>query len=349
MRRKNPAISGFCLVLLLGSILGPSSVFAGPKTDVFLLRNGNDVICEIKGMGHGKLKASTSDMGTLSVEWDKVVRLTSPSYFLITLHSGEQKFGRLPDSGEDGVLTVANQLGTNSLVMDEIATIEPIKSNFWDRVDISLSAGFNWTKASETSTTNFSSYFDYIGRVYRLGVGANGSATTERDNRTTRRFESLLYGSRLISGRLQGRLAAGASRNDQLGLDLRTSLDMTLGYNLLMERHLELLVSAGLVGNREWAAEEEPPTNSGEAILSVLFTLFRYDSPKTDLNFSAALFPSLTVKDRVRFDMAIALRKELVTDLFLELQYYLNTDNRPSAGAESTSDRGIVFGLGWSK
>lgn len=340
---------GFFLLILLGLALVASAAMARPKTDVFVLSNGDDVTCEIKEMFYGKLQAKTDDMGTVSVKWDKVVRLSSDYRYLVKHKSGTLHFGSLPDSGTDGVLAVVTQTGTIQLVMAEVASIEAIRIKFWDRVNISLSAGFNWTKASETSQANLMGNFGYKGRMYRWGLDSNGAVTSERDNRTTRRYDVTLYGSRLLSGRLQARLGGGLSRNDQLGLNLRTSTNLTLGYRLLMDRHLDLLVSGGVSGNREWDRGDDPPSNSMEGIFSVLFALFRYDTPKVDLSFTADLFPSLTVKERVRFELGLALRKELLKDLFLELTYYLSLDNRPPSGAEGTSDQGIIFGLGWSK
>ena len=302
-------------------------------------------------MAYGKLRAKTDDMGTVSIEWDKVARIVSRYNFLIKLNSGSLVYGQLPDSGEDGVLNVASGLKAEAtrVPLKQVVNIESIRYDFWDRIDLSVSAGFNWTKASETSQANIAAAADYKGRIYRYGIGGDSVLTTERDNHTTRRQNLELYWARVVSGRLQSGVNGGLQRNDQLGLNLRSSAGLNLGYLLLMSRHLEFAVHGGVDKTREWSSLDEPPETSTEGVFSLNFTFFRYDSPKTDLTVNADVYPSLTIADRVRFEFYTALRHELVSDFFVELKYYESQDNRPPAGATSTEDRAVVFSLGWTK
>jgi hypothetical protein len=114
--------------------------------------------------------------------------------------------------------------------------------------------------------------------------------------------------------------------------------------------HLALDTSGGLSLTREWSSSlDDPAENNLEARFDASFSLFFYDSPKTDLRLQAAVIPNLTTEGRVRFELDTTLRYELITDLFLELSYYESQDNEPPAGASGKVDRGIVFSLGWSK
>ena len=331
--------------LFLGAV-GPAA--AVPKTDTVVLHNGDTITGEIKGLDYGKLSVSTDDMGTVSIKWDKVRRITSRYWFLVTRDDGRVHFGQLPASDEDGFVVVSSETASSSVPMAAIISLEPIRVDAWDRYKISVSAGFNWTKASQTSQANVALSADYRGLLYDYGLAYSLATTTERDDRTTRRSDLDFYGSRKLSGRLQAGLSSGLQRNDQLGLALRTSLGANMGYLLIMGRNLELAAEAGAAGNREWPTLDDPPSYSAEATLSLKFTFFRYDSPKSNVTVKADLYPSLTVADRVRFEFNTALRHELVSDLFVELQYYESRDNRPPNGAEATSDRGIVFSLGWT-
>jgi hypothetical protein len=72
-----------------------------------------------------------------------------------------------------------------------------------------------------------------------------------------------------------------------------------------------------------------------------------FDSPKTSLTTSLTLYPSLTDTGRVRADLDVALRHELVADLFFELNFYGSHDSRPPENGEK-SDYGFVTGLGYS-
>jgi len=340
------------VLLVLGTLLSSGPATAAPKTDIITLHNGDVITCEIKELSHGKLRVKTDDMGMLSIEWDKIARVVSRYLFLVKLDDGSLLYGQIPDSGEDGILRVAFQYeddSGNRVPIVRVASLEAIRYDVWDRIDLAVSAGYNWTKASETSQANVSAQADYKGRIYRYGFNTDTIVTTERDNTTTRRQELELYGSRIISGRLHTGLTGGFQRNDQLGLALRSSAGLNLGYLLLMERHLELSVQGGLAATREWSSRDEPHQDAAEAVVSAQFTFFHFDSPKTDLTVRADVFPSLTVSDRVRFEFNTSLRHEVVSDLFVDLTYYESRDNRPPDGAADTADRGVIFSLGWSK
>jgi hypothetical protein len=45
----------------------------------------------------------------------------------------------------------------------------------------------------------------------------------------------------------------------------------------------------------------------------------------------------------------VSARREFAKDLFVELKYYESRDTKPPSDSASTSDRGVVFSIGWSK
>ena len=61
----------FFAILLTGDVLAHS------KTDVIVLENGSSIKGEIKGLLAGKLSFGTDSMGTVQVEWEDVVAVTS--------------------------------------------------------------------------------------------------------------------------------------------------------------------------------------------------------------------------------------------------------------------------------
>jgi hypothetical protein len=83
-----------CGVLVL-ALMGVATPLQAQKTDVVVLQNGDQITGEIKGVAHGKLDYSTDDAGRLSIEWDKVLRLTSRNTFEVKLKSGQKLFGSL--------------------------------------------------------------------------------------------------------------------------------------------------------------------------------------------------------------------------------------------------------------
>jgi len=338
----------FSLLVLLACWSGPAAA-SMPKTDVITLISGDVLTCEIKEMVRGKVRAKTDHIGTISIKWDKIARLDSKYWFLVTLKDGSLVYGQLPDSGEDGVLIVGFQEKVTTVPMSQVIEIEPIRYDLWDRFDISVSLGFNWTKASNVFQSNLDASAKYKGRTYTFGLDASAMTTDQGDGDVTRRNELSLYLTREISGKLNWTVDTGTYRNDELGVRFRVNLGGNLGYYLFRTNHIELRALGGASVNREWATLDSDPTNNAEGRVGTDFLIFYHDSPKTDLTVKADLYPSLTDSERTRFEGSISGRQEIIKDLFVKLEYYESRDTNPPAGAVSTEDRGIVFSIEWTK
>ncbi|MCK9996584.1 MAG: DUF481 domain-containing protein [Candidatus Krumholzibacteria bacterium] len=335
------------LLILLACWSGQAAAL--PKTDVITLINGDVVTCEIKEMVRGKVRAKTDHIGTISIKWDKIARLDSKYWFLVTLRDGSLVYGQLPDSGEDGVLVVSFQEKETTLPMRQVIEIEPVRYDLWDRFDISASLGINWTKASDVLTSNFDASTKYNGRLYSWGLDISSIITDKGEGDVTRRNELGIYLQREISGKLNWTVDTGTYRNDELGVRMRVNLGANLGYYFFRTSHIELKALGGANVNREWASLDADPANNAEGRVGTNFIIFYHDSPKTDLTVKADLYPGLTDTDRARFEGSISGRQEIVKDLFVKVEYYESRDNKPPAGAHSKEDRGIVFAIEWTK
>src|SRR5688572_9101335 len=65
------------------------------KTDSVWIRNGDRITGEVKSMARALLKYSTDDLGTISIEWNNVVRISSRATFEVRVSSGEKHYGTL--------------------------------------------------------------------------------------------------------------------------------------------------------------------------------------------------------------------------------------------------------------
>lgn len=336
-----------CFVLL--ATLWPGTAAAVPKTDVITLISGDVITCEIKEMVRGKVRAKTDHMGTLSIEWDKITEISSHYWFLITNRGGRVFYGQLSETIEAGYLEVVFQDQSTMLPMNSVVEIQPVRYDLWDRFDMSASFGFSWSKGSDVFQGNFDAGVKYNGQTYSYGLDASAMLTDQSEEGVTRRNQTDLFLAREISGRLVGTVQGGTFRNDELGVRMRVSSGLNLGYYFLRLKQLELRGQIGANVNREWASDYSDPTNNAEGRLGVDFTLFYYDTPKSDISVKADAYPSFTVTDRIRFEGDISARQEIVSDLFIKLSYYESRDTKPPTGDESSSDRGIVFAIEWTK
>src|ERR1700760_2394245 len=74
---------GIILVLLAAPL------FARGKTDILVMKNGDRMTCEVKGLDAGVLYVSFDYIdGTASVDWSKVARLESKQSFIVKTEDG---------------------------------------------------------------------------------------------------------------------------------------------------------------------------------------------------------------------------------------------------------------------
>ena len=84
------------LLLLCAAISSPFPLFAREKTDVIIMKNGDHVTCEIKGLRSNTLYISVDYiLSTLSVDWSKVDHVQSKQLFLVRTQDGTVYTGAL--------------------------------------------------------------------------------------------------------------------------------------------------------------------------------------------------------------------------------------------------------------
>lgn len=335
------------LVILFAFSPGPAA--AMPKTDVITLENGDVITCEIKEMIRGKLRAKTDHLGEVSIKWDKITKIVSNYWFLITLRDGSLIYGQMSETSQEGQLVVGLQEKSTTIPLIEVVEIQPVRYGLWDRFDISAAFGLNWNKGSDVFQSNIAAGVQYKGAVYSWGLDLDAMVTEQSDDQVTRRNNLDLWLGREVSGRFNSSVNTGTTRNDELGLRRRISLGLNGGYFLVRSSHLEWSAILGATVNREWSTGEADPAYNAEGRIGTDFTLFYHDSPKSDITVKADFYPNITVSDRYRFEGSITGRQEIIKDLFIRLDYYESHDTKPPDGANASSDRGIVLSIEWTK
>src|ERR1700757_1635777 len=80
---RRATILGFIVFFLTAPL------FAWEKTDILVMKNGDHMTCEIKGLDSGVLYVSFDYIdGTASVDWSKVARLESQQLFVVKTEDG---------------------------------------------------------------------------------------------------------------------------------------------------------------------------------------------------------------------------------------------------------------------
>jgi len=337
-----PALALLALCLLAGRA-------AAEKTDVIYLRNGDRVTCEIKNVERGRLKASTDSMSTVYIEWKDIERVTSPQLFVVELEDGTRLEGSITGTTESGEMILADDGAERRADMARVVWVDPLKLDEQriKRWDGSVSAGFDATKAN--SDTSLSASFDARRRAETFILNFNGSVYSRSQDGTEdtvrANFGGIYRG--LLEDRWYWATLGSVERNDEQAIDLRTLGGAGYGRFLIQTGRTLWSATGGLVVTNEQRAGEESGETNLEGLLATNFEYFTYDTPKTSLVTGLTVFPSLTESGRVRTSLEVALRRELIEDLFVELSLYESYDRKPpEEGAKN--DYGIVTSLGYT-
>jgi hypothetical protein len=335
------------LALVIAAVCLPRPAFAA-KTDVLVLRNGDRITGEVKGLARGKLDYSTDDAGRISVEWEKVARLTSASSFDIEDSFGKRYFGRLVASGRDGY--VAFQGGDDdTLSVMSVIGMTPVNAKFVERLSAYLDLGFTVAKANQATTFSLSGEVEYrapsIGSQFTYDSYAQGQETVPTTTRNTVRQSVSWYLEQRwsLTGLVQ------LEQNEELDLDHRVTGGGAVERVLRHTNQMELALGAGLVGTQEQfsSAAEKTTSTSLEGLLAADWDVYHFDSPKLDFSTSLALFPSLSQAGRVRGQGTFRLVYELFPDFNAGIRFSDTFDSRPPEGA-TKNDYVTEFTIGWS-
>ena len=341
IRVRNPLAA-----VLAACMLAAAAPVMAADTDVVLLKNGDRFHGEIKGMQYGQLQFSTTTMSTVYVEWDKVSGLTSPSFFEFELMDGSRYYGSL-EPADAGTLGVALEGQVTPLDVARVVRIRLIKSSFWDRIDGSISLGASYTRSSEIGQGSLTAGVGTRRPAFELKMDFSTTVTVQPDQPDQSRTVGSVSYLKLMRNRWFVPGTGKLERNTDLGLDLRSSVGGGIGRYFVQTNRALLGAAAGLVLNRENPVDGDSTTNV-EAILSTSYEFFTYDTPKTSIETTFALFPSLNVSGRYRTDFSLTLSREVVKNFTVGATAYDSYDNKPPAGSSSTHDFGISLNIGWT-
>lgn len=329
----------FFAILLTGDVLAHS------KTDVIVLENGSSIKGEIKGLLAGKLSFGTDSMGTVQVEWEDVVAVTSDFGYEVRLQNGERYYGSLDVASDPGSVRVLEADNEKAVGILEVVELRPIEEQVADRFDARIGLGYSYDNASKVSTFNLDTEVNY----------QDARGVTSLDGRTTRTDQE---GANVSSNRYSiGRqywtrrpqvirwFDGSIEDNDELDLDYRYTVGFGFGRAIVDNNKQSLIGILGVQG----AIEKSDPgqkLESLEGVLGATYALWRFDTPEVDLSTDVTLYPGITESGRWRGNANIRFSWELVSDFYWDVTTWATYDNQSQSGSDT--DYGISTGIAWT-
>lgn len=343
-------ILGCVLFLILTEPL-----FARDKTDVLVMKNGDQITCQVKGLDAGVLYVSLDWAdGTVSVDWTKVARLESTQLFVVKTSSGEVYSGTLrtpkTEADQPVKIEVVAEAAHEPVTIDRMRVVDMIATSdkFWERFNGELNAGFIYAKANQSAQYSLGSQTVYVRERwhalanYQSSLSATSGTTTSTRNNVTFGYEHLLTNGNWFYAGLGNFLQSGEQE-----ISLQTTLGGGIGRYLKNTDR----TSISVIGGGAWqrtnysVVTAHPNQNVGAALIYADLRFFKFS--KTNLNLTAAVTPALTDPGRVRFDGNSSYYIKIIGNLSWNVSFYGNWDNRPPFGV-SGSDFGSSSGVSWT-
>lgn len=328
----------------------PASAATVVRNDVVRLTNGDRITCTVKELDRGMLRVTTDHMGTIYIDWTHVESIEAAKTYEVELESGEKYYGDLAPGSDGSKLAVTAGDTENDLALAKIVQLTEIKRSFVERLDGSIDFGANFQKTEQD--VNYSLSGEVTHRTKKNVAGLDYRSVLSSRNDVPRALRNVLGASytHFLGERWHVMGLGRAEQNDELGLDLRTTLGAAFGRQIIQTNRSRLSVTGGLNGNREQYFLDPEPQNSLEAIIMTSFDFFIHGDLGADLSTTLTLLPSLTEDGRYRLELDARYRHEIVMDLFVSFSGWYSFDNQaPITLDESVrqTDYGLVTSLGW--
>jgi hypothetical protein len=329
-------------MLLVG--LAPVAVSAN-KTDIVYLDNGDRLTGDFRSMERGQIDFNTDVADTISLEWDMISQVVIQREILVQTVTGTRFSGHIEKTDNPYEITVATGGGPVTLKNIDVVKMNSLDERGWRDLEVDVSVGYSFAKAS--SVAQFSGSASITKRTEKYIANARGSTdfSSSSNNPSSQRADLAFIYSRLRPNRWLTSGLLSFDKNDELNIDLRTSVGGGIGRILKQSNHSYLMLQGGLLLSREDLIGATDDNDSVESFAEIQWDWFKFTKPDLNWSSSLAIIPSLTDKGRVRGQFTTSLSWTIVGNLSWQIQFYDSYDSKPQTVNTPTNDYGINTSL----
>jgi hypothetical protein len=332
-----------------------STTALAERFDVVVLVNGNAVTGELESLEFGLLRYSTDSMGTVNIDWEDIVDVSSKQRLQVELTDGTRYFGELLPTGDRDFVRVLTSSQEHTIESRRIVRIRPIETSekFFQRVDGSFSFGLQTQKSSEVTTSNLAADISYRTRRYLVGLRLNSSVVDQPERPTTARQGISLNHQRFRANRWFTDWFTSWEKNDELGVAGRVSAGGAIGRFLIQTNENQFSLTGGVQSTRtsfiapvgEDGTRDESET-APEGRIEIRY-LRRNLVPETSIRFTSTIYPLLEDLGSYRAESDLSLSREIYEDFFIDIGVGYSYISDPPTGGEK-SDYTVTTSIGYS-
>jgi hypothetical protein len=340
---------------LILSLLFVLPLFARENTDVIIMKNGDHLTGQIKGLGDGVLYFGLPYViQTLSVDWSQVAHLQSKQLFLVKTEDGSVYRGILNSTetpaGHPLEIQVAETPQTK-VVLDSARIVEVAVTSekFFQRFTGGLNFGTIYSKGNQSVQYNISGLAAYPRERWGAQVGLSSNLSTASGTSTSTHNQITLGAMHLLpwNNYFYGGFDGFLQSSEQC-IAHQNYVGGGVGRYLKNTNRTTISVLGGLA----WQNTVYNPTvlpiatqNVATAVIDTDVKLFKFN--KTNLDLSAVLLPGLSDAGRVYFSTNASYYIKITGSLSWNISFYGNWDNRPPGNLPG-SDYGTTSGLSFT-
>jgi len=342
------ARGGAVLGVFLVAILFATVASAADKTDAIVLKNGDRITGEIRGLQNGLLSYKTDTLGTLSVEWHSVAKISSIWLFILEDSQGRRYTGSLQNGPEPGQVVVRTGEGPVTLQLADLVGIARYGARLSQRFQGFVDGAFTLQKAQKERTLNLAAQINYISTKWDIRADASSYLSSRENAVSTTRELLSLDARRVYKNRWSGAAFGQLEKNTELNLDLRLLGGLGVGRYFIRTNRRVLDGVAAVDVTRENYYGDTASKTGAEAVFGIDYQAFRYVFPNMNISASAYAYPSLTTSGRVRLKFQTNFRYELFSRFYVSLGFVDNYDSKPGGEGTTKNDYGLNLGISWS-
>jgi hypothetical protein len=343
----------FRAAVLASALLVTLPLLAREKNDVLVMKNGDRLTCEIKGLDGGVLYVSFDYiLGTSSVQWSKVAYLESKHLFIVKTTDGSVYTGTLSTAESEEKrpvkIEVVESAGKETeLPRTEVVKMSQTSESFWQRFTGDIDTGIQYSKGNQTTQYNLGADLAYLRERWSADASYDSTLSTSSGAESAATRNQVNFsGQRLMPWNNWFYTGLGSFlQSSTQDIALQTNFGGGVGRYLKNTNHAQIAVIAGLAWQRTTYKGSVAPQDVGAALIAAQVKFFRFN--KTNLSVTASAFPAFTEPGRIYVNTNATYYIKITGDLSWNISFYGNWDNQPP-NHFSGSDYGTSSGLSYN-
>ncbi len=346
------------VVLSFTLFLCAPPLFARTKSDVLVMKNGDRLTCEIKGLDDGVLYVSFDYiLGTSSVQWSKVAYIESKQLFIVKTTEGSVYTGSLGTAEVEEkrpveIKVIESPQNETVLASKDVVKMGQTSDRFWQRFSGDLNSGIIYSKGNQTTQYSLSADVAYLRP--RWSGNANYSSTLSSSSGASSaatRNQLNLSGLRLLRWNNWFYTGIGSFlQSSEQDIALQSNIGGGIGRYLKNTNRSTIALIGGVAWQNTRYKQVMGPVPSqslATALVGTEMKFFKFN--KTNLDVTLSAFPAFTDPGRIFVNTNATYYIKITGDLSWNVSFYGNWDNEPPphlSGSDYGTSSGLSFTFG---